>query len=214
MKRIAIVAIILWIAVGLRLGYTHWIHPRPVPEMTAQSLREYPRDLLGTEWDVRFLPMAERIEEISGVADYTYLEMEHDGRFYTFYVGFVSGGVGEGIHHPEVCFPNQGLIPVERDRTIVEVPAAGFTETPRFLEMYWKSDEVGRVYSLSSFCYHGKIDPDSSALKWADVHPGLASYSGVLLFGAPRSNDAETRAFYTEILTKLLAPLPAHLPRS
>ncbi len=210
-SRLAIVASLFFGAVCIRA-----VVQKPDPTREDQSLRrpfsEFPIDVFGAGWIGRDEPLPDRVIRIARVSEHLFRHYEYERFSVIFYAGLVTGdSVEGGVHHPELCFTRQGQRIVER--AVIPLPASGLEPTPLVNEFRWTAGGAGQSYSLSTFYYEGRFHPDPKLLRKRLSVSDISSYTGIILAGDYVGTPAETRAVYTDMLSRALPILVEFLPK-
>jgi hypothetical protein len=91
----------------------------------------------------------------------------------------------------------------------VGVAVPGIEEEALFAEYRWRSPRGGGTYTLSSFYYDGKFQPDEWRLRM-DSLSGIRYFAIVSLSGSVASSMEETRELYQGALQRVLPVLLRH----
>ena len=70
---------------------------------------------------------------------------------------------------------------------------------------------MGRAYSLSTFYYNGRLQPNVQSLRFADRLEGISGYAIITLFGRFAGSLEETREVYFELVRRAAPALLNHL---
>jgi len=207
MSRLAALAFILWAAYGLRalLLKEHLPDTNPVPLRI--PLSEFPREALGSDWTGWDVPLDENVEKRARVSAYLQREYKSRGSTLWFYVGYVAKWSPGSIHHPSICFPGSGFELEDTATVVVAVP--GMQEEALFTEYLWRTPQGGGTYTLSSFYYNGKFQPEEWRLRM-DSLSGIRYFAIVTLSGSLASSMEETRELYQGALQQALPVLLRH----
>ncbi len=218
MNRVSILATVVWVCYVVRLGYDEWFRPDLGPDTMSTPLAVLPMDLLGPGWNGLEAPLPKRVVKIAGISDYLSRVYSKHGAQIHLYVGFVRGGASGGLHHPEVCFKAHGLS--LKNREIITIDGADIPKLPLFVEpkllfneFRWTRSSAVQAYSLSTFVYNRRLDPDVDRLRLADRYPGVPYFVSLILVGDYVGPPKNTRRVYKEALSYLLPKLLAHFPQ-
>ena len=174
-----------------------------------KPLAELPPDVLGPGWRGVDVPLEPEVIERAGVTSHLQRQYVRGEQRLWLYVGYVGRWRPDAIHHPAVCFPASGYQLISEGRAAIE-PAAG-TAGGGFKELSWRDPRGGGIYTLSSFCYRGKYQPDELRLRW-DAIGGIPWFAVVTLSGTPLPSLEETRGLYTDLLRRVLPALSECFP--
>jgi len=216
MNRLSILAIIIWATLIVRVACEEWWRSDLGPDTIRVPLSQLPMNALGPGWSGEESPLSERVVGIAGVSDHVNRAYTQRGTRLNLYVGFVGGGATGGVHHPEVCFSAHGLELESRDLLLLDggkidgFPGEYLPEL-RFNEFSWsRPGGTGRAYSLSTFCYNRRLDPDVDRLRLASRYPGVPFHVSVILVGDYTGSPENTRRVYSRALRNLLPRLLTH----
>jgi hypothetical protein len=121
-------------------------------------LESLPLQILGEGWRGENVPLDPDVKQRAKVAAYVQRTYQGDRASLWFYVGYVDRWVPEAIHHPDVCFPGSGFEQIAKNA--ITVPDATIGTPLNFREYLWNSPRGGGTYTLSTFYYNGKFEPD------------------------------------------------------
>lgn len=209
MKRFAALAAIFWTAFAVRTAYVRFVAPDRTPLPLRKPFSELPMEILGPGWTGRDEPLDADTLRVARVSDYVQRVYSRPGHQVALYVGYVSGRVPDAIHYPGICFPGGGL-ELEREAT-VELPRGESIAQPRFREYVWRHPARGGTYTLSSFYYNGKFEPDPGRLM-AERVLGVRYFALITLSGSIAGSLDETQEVCREALSRALPRILEHFP--
>ncbi len=210
MSRFTVLAMIFWIACGFR-----FLQERNLTEATplvplSLPFSELPLDLLGPGWERKEVPLSDRTLRVAKVTDYVqrlYTRADHNVWLYVGYVGRWDPGA---LHHPEICFPHVlGLEPLRK--TTVPIPIPGVEEPPGFNEFLWRSDLGSQTYTLYTFYFNGRFEPNLTELRAFRIL-GVRYFAIITFSGTLAGSLEETRRFYSDLMGKVVPTLLEHFP--
>lgn len=207
MSRAFVLALVLWGAYGLRLICERTLLPDTTPVPLRVPFSRLPMDVVGPEWRGTFIPLEEDVRKQAHVTDYLQRRYQRQDFSFWLYVGYVGRWSPEAVHHPDVCFPGSGFT-LERKESIT-IPAPGVAPELRFKEFLWRSPRGMGTYTLSSFYYNGKFEPDDWRLR-GDSLFGIRYFAIVTVSGDRRESLEETRNVYHEVLRRSIPTLLQH----
>lgn len=207
MKRSVLLATILWAAFGLRALCVHALLPNTTPVPLRLPFSKLPMDAVGPAWRGEDVPLDEDVEKRAKVSAYLQRNYFKEGQSLWFYVGYVGVWSPESIHHPEVCFPGSGFELVRKE--VITLPAPGFAKELRFKEFLWKNPGGGGTYTLSTFYYNGKLEPEDWRLRW-DSLLGIRYFAVITLSGNQLGSLEETRNVFQEVARRAIPLLLQH----
>ena len=172
------------------------------------------------------MPLEEAVERLAGTTSYLQRTYQRDGQALWFYVGYVGGWSPEALHHPGVCFPGNGL-ELEQEKIVTISPHAPGIGPPsglaptlegkssktdfRFKEFLWRNLGGGGTFTLSTFYYHGKFEPEEWRVR-ADRIIGIRYFAVITISGAFSGSADETRDICYEAVRKAVPRLLEHFP--
>ncbi|HZN60336.1 MAG TPA: exosortase-associated EpsI family protein [Planctomycetota bacterium] len=210
MKRSGMLAGILWIAFGARELLVGSLAPTLQPVPPAMPLESLPLQILGEGWRGENVPLDPDVKQRAKVAAYVQRTYQGDRASLWFYVGYVDRWVPEAIHHPDVCFPGSGFEQIAKNA--ITVPDATIGTPLNFREYLWNNPRGGGTYTLSTFYYNGKFEPDEWKLRWDGIF-GVPYFVVITISGTLTGNLEETREFYSEVVRRSMPRLLEHFAR-
>lgn len=211
MTRVTLLLLLLLSAFGLRVLYDKNLGPDNRPAALRIPLGDFPMDAVGPGWKGEDVPLDKETESLARVTSYLQRVYTQEGKQLWFYVGYVAGSAPEAVHHPAVCFPANGL---ELDHEeIVSIPMPSVNRGCRFKEFLWRSSLGGGTYTLSTFYYQGKFEPDEWKLR-SDRILGMRYFAVITISGTTWGSLKEMRDVYFGIVGKAIPRLLGHFPES
>lgn len=214
MRRLAVLALILWSAFGLRLLGARLLTRDARAFSPAGPLRELPVDIFGPDWRSEDRPLSPEVERIAGVKDYVQRACRRGRREFTFYVGLVDAASDNGIHHPGKCLRAHG-IELEADPEVV-LDVEGLGAPARFAAYRCRRSDGWSGYALSTFTYPVRqYHPGVWTLRWQGIGLPGREYAVVSLIGDTVGSAELTRNHYAELARQACAVLSEYLePRA
>lgn len=213
MTRFHALVIFLAAASGLRVAYDRALAPARTAVPLRVPFSELPMDILGRGWDGNDVQLDPETLQVAQVTSYLQRRYRRGNHLVWLYVGYVGGRTTDAIHHPDVCFPTMGLRLSRRGELAVEVGSPPAAAT--FKEYLWESATGGGTYTLSTFFYNGKFDPDESSLR-AERLFGVRYFAVITLsVNVPGSVDEARRILLGavgEVVPRLLKHFPDGIP--
>ncbi|MBN1441275.1 MAG: exosortase-associated EpsI family protein [Planctomycetes bacterium] len=198
MSRLHTLTIVLWIGFAASAGLDHIQRGGDAPSESYASLSGLRRDLFGSGWTVEDIAVSDETLDVAKVSDHAFLRFRREAAEVFLYIGLVGSGTSQGIHHPAVCFPAQG-IRIEEAR-IVEIDVPG-EETPwRFNEYLGRKDPDVQVYALSTFFFGKKPETGVWSLRWKQAWSNQKAFAIITVFGMLGGPVGETRALYRDLV--------------
>jgi len=209
MSRFPIVAGVLVLSFGLRVVYDAVWAPDTTPLPPRIPLSDLPMDIAGPGWVGENAPLQADVVRIAEVCEYVHRVYRCGDSTMWLYVGYVAGWKPSAIHYPGVCYPSGGL-ELESER-VVTIPCQGTSKELSFRESEWKETLGTRssVYSLTSFYYSGKFEPNVWRMR-ADSIEGIRYFATVTLSGGFMDSLEETRKAYAQVLCRVVENLLKH----
>lgn len=206
MSRALILVIVLWAAFAVRVTVKAFVvQQQPVP--LRQSFDRLPMDLLGPGWTGEDSVLDESVIERAQISQYVQRNYWRAAANLWLYVGYVDRWKPGSIHHPEICFPGSGYELVSQQDVLLSAP--GFDQPMSFKEFFWTSPRGGGTYTLFSFYYNGKLEPNDWRLR-LDSIAGVRYFAVVTLSGNQLGSVEETRAVYQDALKRIMPQLVKH----
>lgn len=207
MKRTLLLVAIFWTAFGVRTTGSKALNLRrdPVPLRTPFSL--LPMEICGPGWAGENIPLDEDVKTRARVSTYVQRSYRRDSAILWLYVGYVDHWAPESIHHPDICFPGGGYEQIMKG--LVTIPAPGVLPDLRFNEYLWNHPRGGGTYTLSSFYYDGKLEPEEWHLRW-DSLGGIKYFAVITISGTQVGSIAETRRVYQQVALRALPEILKH----
>ncbi|MBI4603853.1 MAG: exosortase-associated EpsI family protein [Planctomycetes bacterium] len=210
MSRAAVLCSILWGACAVRVFGVGALLPDREPVPLRVPFSRFPMDVFGPEWRGEDVPLEDAVEKRAKVTSYIQRQYARDDVSLWLYVGYVSAWSPESIHNPDVCFPGSGFEVVSKGTVVVPEPS--FPRELRFKEFLWKSARGAGVYTLSTFCYNGKLEPEELRLRW-DSFRGVRCFAVITLSGVQLGTLDETRKLYFDLVRRSVPRLVEHIPQ-
>ena len=210
MRRARILALLLWTALGLSylLGSTQG--PRLPPAPIKVPLSRFPFEVPGPPWKGEDRPLPAETVSVAHVSDHLSRRYSDGRRSFWLYVGYVQGWNPAGIHHPLVCFPNIGL-ELEQSEVVNLDDPAGARKVSFLESQWWKEGQDNRIYTLNTFYYNGKFEPEEWKLR-AERLVGLRYFAVITISGKMEPTLEETRNTYFDLARRILPELLKHFP--
>ena len=207
MSRALVLACILWVAFGIRAAWVSSLLPEggPVPLRIPFSLLHM--DAVGPGWIGENVPLDEDVERQARVTAYIQRNYRKGGLSLWFYVGYVGHWSPGSIHHPDICFPGSGFELVAKGTATI--PAPGLSKELRFKEFRWKDPHEGETYTLSTFYYNGKFEPEEWRLRWDSLF-GVRYFAIITISGSQTGSLEETRSEYQDVARRAMPLLLEH----
>ncbi len=164
-------------------------------------------DAVGTGWIGENVPLDEDVEKMARVTAYLQRKYLKGGLSLWLYVGYVGCWSPGATHHPGVCFPGSGFELVTKNT--VAIPAPGLTKEMRFKEFLWNGPHDGGTYTLSTFYYNGKFEPEEWRLRWDSLF-GVRYFAIITLSGSQAGSLEETRSVYQDAARRSMPRLLEH----
>ncbi len=209
MKRTTILALLFMSAAAARIVYDVSLAPDAVAEPLRISFTDFPLDVAGPGWRGERVPLDDAVIERSGVTDYLNQRYSNGRRHISVYAGYVSGYSPDSIHYPDVCFPASGF--ELESKSVRRIPLDGVAEAIAMNETIWRRELGGGTYTLSTFCYNGKFEPQVWRLR-ADRIVGIRYFTVITIAGDLVGGLEQTRSVYADVARRMIARLMEHLP--
>ncbi len=190
LSRAKILVAIFGVGAVLKL-FTGAEAPKLPPVPIAKALAKFPSGLAGEQWKETRSALDEHTLEIAGVSDYLQRFYDNGRQSFWFYVGYVSQWNTSAIHHPEVCFPGQGLDLENTSKIAINVPELAEKHPKgsiRFNELLWKDQLGNPIYTLYTFYFDGNFEPSESKMR-AKNTIGI-HYFSIITISGPVNKDA------------------------
>ncbi len=210
MKRAITLVAVFWSAFAFRTASMSalGLHREPVPLRVPFS--ELPMNVCGPAWVGESVPLDEDVEKRAKLSAYVQRIYRSESAALWLYVGYVARWTPESIHHPDICFPGSGYEQVIKAN--VSIPIPDFSTEPRFREYLWNHPRSGGTYTLTSFYYNGKLEPDEWRLRM-DSLSGIPYFAIITISGSRLGSIDETRQLYQGVAQRVIPEILKHFSK-
>ncbi len=204
MNRFKFLVLLFWGAVALRLSYDGWLGPDLAPVPLRVPFSELPMDIVGVCWSGEDVPLDKDSERVAKVTAYVQRRYRRPGQELWLYVGYVSGRVPDAI-----CFPGSGLIlTTEEQVTLIH---ADLGRALRFKESQWRNPLGGGAYSLSTFYYNGRFEPEAHHLL-AERILGVRYFAVITISCSFMGSPGDARQYCQDAVQEAMPSVLRHFP--